>query len=260
MPIVTLTTDFGTQDYYLATVKGAILCKNEHINIVDITHHIKTYDIVQAAFIVKNCWHAFPKGSIHLVSVNDLYRPEPSFIAIRHQGHFFIGPDNGLFSLVFDEISDHDVYFLQVNGKKTFHLKDIYAEAIAHLSFGKPFQEIGLPYWPIEQRITLQPVISHSQIRGSVIYIDNYDNAIVNITQDLFKKVGNGRNFELYFKRFDPIKSLSRFYGDVPIGETLCLFNSVGYLEISINMGKAAGLLGLKVEDTVQIDFLNSYD
>jgi S-adenosyl-L-methionine hydrolase (adenosine-forming) len=100
----------------------------------------------------------------------------------------------------------------------------------------------------------LQPVISQNQIRGSVIHIDNYDNVILNITRDLFQKISKNRPFQLYFKRHDPITQLSNYYNDVPIGETLCLFNS-DYLEIAINMGKAAELLGLKIEDTVQINF-----
>ena len=106
------------------------------------------------------------------------------------------------------------------------------------------------------QRITLQPVIAPAQIRGAVIHIDNYDNVVMNVTRTLFEKVGRGRNFQLYFKRHDPITKLSENYNDVPIGDTLCIFNS-DYLEISINMGKAAEMLGLKIEDGIQIDFIN---
>ena len=114
---------------------------------------------------------------------------------------------------------------------------------------------LGNPAKDILQRITFQPVIAPSQIRGAVIYIDNYDNVVSNVTRDLFEKVGRGRPFQLYFKRHDPILSLSKHYNDVPIGETLCLFNS-DYLEVAINMGKAAELFGLKIEDTIQIDFI----
>jgi hypothetical protein len=113
---------------------------------------------------------------------------------------------------------------------------------------------LGNPARDILQRITFQPVIAPSQIRGAVIYVDNYDNVVSNITRDLFEKVGRGRPFQLFFKRHDPILRLSKHYNDVPIGETLCLFNS-DYLEVSINMGKAAELFGLKIEDTIQINF-----
>ena len=97
--------------------------------------------------------------------------------------------------------------------------------------------------------------MSTAQIRGSVIYVDHYENVIVNVQKELFERVRNGRHFQLFFKRHDPITQLSRQYHDVSIGETLCLFNDAGYLTIAINMGKAASLLGLKLDDMVQIDF-----
>ena len=105
------------------------------------------------------------------------------------------------------------------------------------------------------KRITLQPVTSKSQIRGSIIHIDNYENAIVNISRELFEQLSKKRTFSLYFKRYNPITQLSEQYYDVAIGDILCLFNSAGYLEIAVHMGKAATLLGLKIDDTVQIDF-----
>lgn len=253
MPIVTLTTDFGWQDHYLPAIKGAILSKNDRLNLVDITHQVKPYDIVQTAFIFKNTWQNFPAGTIHLISVND-YAGEQVFVAIRHEGHFFIGPDNGVFSLIFPE-TPKDIYTLETPAGTAFPIKEVYARAIGHIANGFPFNEIGFPADQIVQRITFQPVIAPSQIKGAVIYVDNYENAIVNVPQELFEQVGRKRPFSLFFKRNDPITRLCRHYNDVAIGETLCLFNSVGYLEIAVNMGKAASLLGLAVEEGVQIDF-----
>ncbi|NJN34013.1 MAG: SAM-dependent chlorinase/fluorinase [Saprospiraceae bacterium] len=129
-------------------------------------------------------------------------------------------------------------------------------KAVRHLVQELPLTDLGAPVEDMVQRITFQPVISPSQIRGAVIYIDHFDNVTVNITRELFERVGRGRQFQLYFRRHDPITKLSTHYNDVPIGETLCLFNS-DYLELSINMGKAAEMLGLKIEDTVQIDFMD---
>lgn len=254
MPIVTLTTDFGYQDYYLAMIKGAILSQKPSINLVDIAHSINNYDIVQAAFILKNCWHAFPKSTIHLVSVNDFNDGKNQLVAIRHQGHYFIGPDNGVFSLVFED-TPAAVYYLEPAEQGFQSITNIYAKAIGYIANKKPFEEIGTTCDEMEQRITFHPVISPSQIRGSIIYIDNYENAIVNVRQELFEKVGNDRPFKLFFKRHNPITKLCQHYSDVAIGERLCLFNAAKYLEIAINMGKASSLLGLKLEDKVQIDF-----
>ena len=254
MPILTMTTDFGLRDYYAALVKGAVLCQNENINIVDISHNVNNYDIVQAAFIFKNAWQAFPVGSIHLISVNDFNAKHLSFVAIKYKNHFFIGPDNGLFSLVFDELP-HEVVSLPLVEEGRFPLKDIYARAVGMIAAGQPLTEIGQPIEQYNRRITFQPVTSKDQIRGSVIHIDKYDNAIVNIHRELFEQIGNDRSFSLYFKRHDPITNLCRHYHEMPVGEILCLFNSANLLEIAINKGKASTLLGLNLEDTVQLKF-----
>ena len=252
MHIITLTTDFGLEDYYVAILKGAMLQQDPGLQIIDISHKVNPYDIVQGAFVLKNAFGSFPAGTFHVMTVDNSQDPV-SFIVFRHEGHFFIGPDNGIFSLMFDDLPD--AFRLSSDDESPFPMRGILAKAVGHLVAGKPLFEIGLPAGPIERRIALQPVLSTSQIRGSVIYIDHYDNVVVNIQKDLFDKLRNGRNFAVYFKRHDPITQLSRQYTDVPIGETLCLFNSTGFLEIAINMGKASGLLGLKLDDMVQLDF-----
>ncbi len=254
MPIVTLTTDFGNNDYYVAVLKGAMLSQNPTLNIVDVSHNVDTFDIVQAAFILKNAYAAFPTGTIHLVSVNNAPIAGKVFLAIRYKEHYFVGPDNGLFALMFGEISD-DIYEIEYDKDNPFPLKDIFAAAVHHITGGLPFNEIGIPIEKIEERISLQPVISPTQIRGAVIHIDNFENVILNIDRELFHRVWNMRNFELYYKRNNPITRLCQHYADVPIGDPLCLFNCADYLEIAIHMGRAASLLGLKVGDAVQIDF-----
>ncbi len=254
MPIVTFTSDFGSQDYYSAIIKGAILCRQSPIQFVDITHNIKNYDIVQAAFIFKNAWQSFPKDTIHLLSINDFDHAQQGFLVIKHEDHFFIGPDNGLFWLVFEQMPE-EVYRLPRVANSNFPLKEIYANAVAHLTAEKPLSEIGIRLQNIVQRIALQPVTGKEHIRGSVVHIDNFENVIVNIHKDSFEKIGKNRSFSLYFKRHDPITRLSQNYYDVPVGEMLCRFNSADCIEIAINMGKAASLLGLNVEDVVQIDF-----
>ena len=255
MPIITLTTDFGLKDYYIGLIKGALLSKDPALSIVDISHNVNVYDIVQGAFILKNCFAAYPEGTIHIISISNYSSKKPCFLAIRYAGHYFIGPDNGVFSLLFDTKLIKDIYELTYVENNKFPIKDVFADAVGHLINNMPFNEIGLPVESIEERITFQPVISGSQIRGAIIHVDNYQNVITNITRDTFDKVGQGRKFALYFKRHNPIARLSNHYQDVAVGETLCFFNSAGCLEIAINMGKAAILHGLKVEDSVQIDF-----
>lgn len=254
MQIVTFTSDFGNQDYYVAIIKAAILSRQSQVHFVDITHNIKNYDIVQAAFIFRNAWQSFPEGTIHLLSINDFDNAHQGFIIIKHAAHYFLGPDNGLFWLAFGTMPD-EVYELPKIEDSNFPLKEIYANAVAYIIAQNPLNKIGNKLQSIVQRIALQPVTSKSHIRGSVVHIDNFENVIVNISRELFDKIGKNRSFSLYFKRHDPITRLSKNYYDVPIGEILCLFNSADCIEIAINMGKAASLLGLNVEDVVQIDF-----
>jgi hypothetical protein len=253
MTIVTLTTDFGLQDYYVPALKGAMLSRHQALNIIDISHNITNHDIVQAAFVFKNAWKAFPEGTIHVLSVNNLGGEKYRFLIVVQEGHYFIGPDNGIFSLIFN-IPPQLVYEIPFSGLNFIPLRDCLASAVGHIAQQLPLEDLSVPVTDMVERISLQPVISPAQIRGAVIHIDNFDNVIINITRELFEKVGRGRDFKLYFKRHDPITRLAAHYNDVPIGEPLCLFNS-DYLEIAINMGKAAEMLGLKIEDTIQIDF-----
>ncbi len=253
-PIITLTTDLGWRDYYVGMVKGGLLSKNADLTIVDISHDVSNYDIVQAAFIVKNVFKSFPKGSIHLINIGNISKIRPYILVIQHEGHYFVGPDNGLFWLLFEQ-QPEEVYAYSFSLRDTFPIKDIFADVVTHILSGSPLAMLGQPVSSIIQRITIQPIIKPAQIGGAVIHIDNYGNAILNIKRDLFHKVQAERPFSLYFKRYDPIQYLSKHYSDVPIGDTLCLFNSADYLEIAINMGHAGSMLGLDVGDTVQADF-----
>lgn len=255
MAIVTLTTDFGERGYDLARLKGALLSAQPELQLIDLTHQVGNYDIVQAAFLFSNAWASFPKGSIHLISVNDYPAQPLRFLAAAHRGHYFIAPDNGLFSLIFGAEAPKQYRELPCEAEQQLATEQLYARAVSHLAKGRPLIEIGPAVEDTVQRITLQPVISPAQIRGSVIFVDNFGNAVTHISRALFEQVGAGRPFSLYFKRHDPIRRLSRHYHEAEVGAPLCLFNAAGLLEIAINMGSASQLLGLKYEDTVQLDF-----
>lgn len=254
MQIVTLTTDFGNKDYYTAMLKGAMLRQDAMLNLIDVTHEVPKYDLVRAAFVLKNAWRSFPENTIHLTTVNDLPQGSQQFLAVRHQNHYFLGPNNGIFSLLFEEMPT-EAYELTFEGKSSFPLVEIMAQAVQHISTNKDFTNIGRPVQDLMQRLTLHPVISPNQLRGSVIYIDDYENVVVNIHRELFEQVRNGRNFQLYFKRNNPLTSVCEFYFDVPVGEPFCRFNTTNYLEIAVNMGRASSLFNLKLDDTIQIDF-----
>lgn len=254
MTTITLTTDFGLKDHYAALFKAAAISRMQNISLVDITHNIQPFNIVQAAYVFRNSWKNFPAGTIHFISVNDLPAASRKFLLAGHMGHFFIVADNGLLPLSLGG-PIYSSCALPWPEDAAFPLAELFAHTAAQLAVGLPPEEIGIPQDTMAQRIGLQPVVKQDQIRGSVVYIDRYENVVVNIDKAIFDQIRRQRPFALYFKRHDPITALSGHYSDRPIGEPLCFFNSAGLLEIAINTGRAATLLGLKVDDMVQIDF-----
>ena len=254
MTIITITSDFGQKDHYTAVIKGAILCQNPNSTFVDISHNVKTYDIVQAAYILKGVFADFPEKTIHIACVNNLQSTENRFVAVAYKNHYFIAPDNGLLSMVMDEAPEW-IYEIPYEGSAEFVLKDIFAKACHYIISGEDMAQLGPRHEGLQERISLRPVVNANQIRGTVIYIDHFENVVLNIDRKLFERVSAGRPFQLFFKRHDPITRLSESYNDVPIGVPLCLFNYNDHLEIAINMGKASTMLGLNKDDAIQIDF-----
>jgi S-adenosylmethionine hydrolase len=260
MAIITLTTDLGDKDIYQAALKGSILKLLPTVNIVDITNSVAAHNIQQAAFILKNSFYYFPDDTVHLIGIDTLYNEDNRYLAVRYKNHFFIGADNGIFSLMFESEPEEMV---EINIKKDlkflhFPLADVFVKAACSLAQGGKLSKIGVPVTEIENKTNLQPVIEKNLIKGVVIYIDSFQNVITNITKDFFNTVQQGRRFMLSFKRNETITHLSWHYNEVPVGEKLCLFGISDHLEIAINKGNASGLLGLALGDSVIIDFLDS--
>ena len=257
MAIITLTTDLGDKDIYQAALKGSILKLLPGVNIVDITHSVAAFNVQQAAFILKNSFYYFPESTVHLIGIDTVYNTDTKYLAVRYKNHYFVGSDNGIFSLMFNGEPDEIVEINIMQDLKFLHfpLADIFVKAACHLANGGKLSEIGLPITNIEKKMNLQPIIEKNVIKGSVIYIDSFQNVITNITKEFFNKVQQGRRFILYFKRNETINQLSWHYNEVPEGEKLCLFGISDHLEIAINKGNASGLLGLNLGDSVIIDF-----
>jgi S-adenosylmethionine hydrolase len=257
MPIITLTTDLGDKDIYQAALKGSILSLLPNVTIVDITHSVAAFNVQQAGFILKNSYHYFPKGTVHLIGIDTVYNAHTRYIAVSYRGHFFVGADNGIFCLMFGTEPDEIVELNIMQDLKFLHfpLADIFVKAACHLAQGGKLTEVGIPVTGTEKKMNLQPTVERNLIKGVVIYIDSFQNVITNITKDFFNKVQHGRRFTLYFKRNETITHLSWHYNEVPEGEKLCLFGISDHLEIAINKGNASGLLGLNLGDSVIIDF-----
>lgn len=270
MPIITLTSDMGLRDYYVAAVKGYIFQNLENAQIIDISHNISPFSISEASFVIKNVFRDFPPGTIHIISIN----PEQVLsedggndilhLAVEYEGHFFIGADNGMFSLMFERQPDaiHELTISQDSDDTSFPTKYIFAKAACHLARGGTLPVLGPERKSIRQALAYHPTQTENSINGIFIYIDSYGNGITNITEDIFNKVGKGRAFTLSFRgghhSFDKICTS---YNDVDPGNAVVLFTSSGYLELAISRGvvssggSATSLMGIELNTPLTIEF-----
>ena len=272
MKIITLTTDLGLRDHYVAALKGQLVSQIEGCTIVDVSHEVQPFNIAQAAYYINNLIEDFPEGTIHFLGVDSL--PQISIknteanlypLVMELKGQFFVGCDNGIFSLINDYTAAKKIVRLDdfsAQSALRFSTRNIYVPAIVALANGRKIADLGEETINIRKAFTTQPTLEKDLIKGSVIHEDKYGNIIVNITEKLFNEVGAGNPFTIYFKNSTYfIENISTNYYDVPMGEKLALFNHNGHLEIAINKGVqgngggAASLLGLHVKDMIRIEF-----
>ncbi len=258
MAIITLTSDWGLSDYYVAAVKGTIYRVMPDATVVDITHNIEPWDVTSAAFILKNCYKSFPEGTIHIIGIETEESVKSPHIALKANGHYFIGTDNDIFSLILGD-DPYEAVTIEVPQDTdffTFTTRDRFVKVANMIAKGMSFSDIGKPYPNIKKRFNFQPTIEGNCIRGMVTYIDSYENIITNISQELFDSQCNGRNYEIRFGRY-VIDKICKGYSDVDIPNTVAIFGTHGFLEIAINHGRAASLLGMAKNMPVDIEFRN---
>ena len=260
MAIITLTTDLGYKDSYLASVKATILNEIEDINIIDISNSIEPFNIQQAAFVLKNCISDFPNGTVHIIGVDDELSLENEHLAVYANNQFFLAADNGIFSLLFDTIQPDMIVELNLSQKSdslTFATKNVLVTAACHIARGGTLEIIGKQIKDFRvKRSELKPVLEKDTIRGTVIYIDNYGNAVTNITKEFFNKSRKSRDFVILFGREnEKITRICSNYNEVPIPDKLALFGNNNLLHIAINQGRASNLLGLQFHDIIRIEF-----
>lgn len=258
MAIITLTTDWGYSDHYGGAVKGTLHRLVPEVNIVDISHNIALHDIVHASFVLKNSFPSFPEGTIHIIGVNADATLKKPHALVKVDGHYFIGADNGIFSLLSQnspqQIIHLDIY--QDNDYFTFPTRDIFCKAAAELARGTAPEKLGDEAGSVNQLQVFKPVITEDRIKAKVIHIDGYHNLITNVDSQTFQKARKGRNFRIHFHngQFE-VTNLSDSYSDVSEASILAVFGSKGYLEIALNQGKASELLGVELDTPVIIDF-----
>ena len=250
MSVITLTTDFG-DDEYSGIMKGVILSLNPSVIIVDVTHHISPQDLVQAAYSIYFSYRYFPQGTVHVVVVDPTVGSDRKIIALKKAGHIFLAPDNGVLTLLINEENissiariDNTSFFLDPVCR-TFHGRDIFAPVSAHLSMGVPLKKLGTPVAQKNLMCLSIPVPYFSEngdLVGTIVSIDHFGNLITNIHLNDLESINHsisGKNLCIFVGN-DKINGLSPNYSAVKIGHPLAIIGSRGCLEISVNGGSAA--------------------
>ena len=248
MALLTLTSDIGQKDYLVGAIKGQMAGINPSFTILDISHELSPFNYPQAAYVCRNAIRHFPSHTFHLILVNLFEKKPEQLLLAYHNDQYLLCADNGLLTMILEGRPEM-VIGLPLDKtaiKNTLYCTGVMGRAIQALSAGSRLMDIGSPDPIFTEKNHLRPVFGDNWIEGQIIFIDNFENVIVNITHDEFEERRKGRSFRIVFKRDEVIDKISETYADVAEGEKLALFNSAGYLEISIQKGNAAGLFGLQ--------------
>lgn len=275
MSIITLITDFGYKDQFVAQMKGEIYSNNPESQVVDISHNISPFNIMEAAYILENSYKSFPENTIHIIDVDSEKNKEKKHIIVKLDNHYFITSDNGIMSILSQNINYQEIYEISIlNELKPMQSSlKTFSKVACHLSMGGKPEIVGKKINNLKNVKNLKPFVNseNTQIISSVIYIDHFGNVITNIKKSFFEEIGKGRKFEISARNYKFNKIYSS-YSDIinfnlsedqrsDEGKALIIFNSNNYLQISIyrsnpeNVGTAATLLGLKIYDSVSIIF-----
>lgn len=275
MSIITLTTDFGHKDYFVSATKAALLQEATNSTVLDISHDISPFNHTEAAYILKNAYHNFPKGSIHIVGVDSELSPENNHIVMAYDGHYFIGANNGIFALLLEEKKYEKLVEINIHNAvlSSFPVLDVFVKVAAHLARNGSMDVIGRSFTGLKELTGVRPVIHESgrQLIGSVIYIDNFGNVVTNIKKSLFLEVQKTRPFIIYAQsvKFNAVYNsyTEAINFNIPKqnreedGKKIALWNAAGHLELAIyksnplKVGSANSLFGLDFRTPITVEF-----
>jgi S-adenosyl-L-methionine hydrolase (adenosine-forming) len=255
MAIVTLLTDSGESDHYVAAIKAKIISVNPGIRVEDISHKIRPGDIAHAAFVLRAVFRDFPKGSVHLVGVDSTGNRGDAYIALQMEDHFFVGCDNGLFGLISEKPHQQLVELNVINSiSTTFPERDVFAHAASKLASGVSITNLGKPLPMFRKMIDRQVKATKKQITGSIVRVDGVGNLITNIPKEVFDILSKDKGYTIQFGG-EKFRKMHSQYSQAEQGECFIVFNSLNLLEIGIYKGNASELLGLGYDGTVNIIF-----
>ncbi len=252
MPIVTFTSDFGTSDHYVASVKATLLSTDPSLQIVDISHDVEPFNIAHMAYVIRSVYQKFPEGTVHLIGANGSNPNLDTILLSEINGHFFVAPDNGIISLISEQ--NRPIVFA-ISSEKISNFNTLGAAKVAcTLANGSKPEELGTHTDRYVQLMLRQVKATKKEIAGHVIRVDHFGNLITNIKKLDFDILSKNRNYSLSFGR-ENVSRIHHSMIDVEPGEAFFVFNQEDLLIIGINQGDAAQLLGLDFDSPVNIQF-----
>ena len=252
MPVITLTTEWKSNDFYNGIIKGRICSLCPGTIIIDNAVNIPAFDISYASFVIRNTYNNYPKGSVHIICVHSEASEDQDYLIVKAKDHFFIGTDNGIFNLILNSEPDEVV---KIEHNETTDELEIFARAAADIISGKKPGDLGKSVKTLNERVPLRATIDKDVIIGSVIFIDSYGNAISNITREIFYRVFENRQYRILIQsNKNHTDHISRKYNDEQVGDMLARFNLLDLLEISINGADVSELLSLSIGSVLRIE------
>ena len=272
MQIITLTTDMGTRDHYVASLKATILAKMPNVQIIDISHSVRPFDISEAAYHVRSCFNDFPKGTVHIIGVDsepiiNFGGADGSFPSVLEEsGQYFIANDNGFFGAFLEDKKPEKLWrvdnILSVDNPFRFPAKNLLVPIAEKIVSGISLKSFAEPAIKFKRAFSQAAVSEPNLIKGHIIHFDTYGNVITNISEELFRRMGEKVPFTIYFKNKNYfIDAISESYNEVAQGEKVAIFNDNRLLEIAINRGAnnstggAQELFGLRINDIIRVEF-----
>ena len=273
MSIITLTTDYGNKDHYVGALKGKILSQNKEVILVDISHQVDPFNISEASYLLQGAYANFPKGTVHIIGVDIELKEDNQHVVIQWNDHFFVTADNGILSLLTTQIKPQKMVAINIHDRLLPEATDmdVLVTTAVHIAKGGSLTVVGKEIQTLKEVTELQAVVDSDKksIKGYVVYIDNFGNAITNISKKIFLETAKGRPYEVQFKN-KKVKNIFAKYSDIEtiekqslynvMGKSLAIFNEAGFLEIGLyksnpKIGSASSLLGLECRDFVMINF-----
>ena len=275
MSVITLTTDFGNKDHFVGSVKGALNNEISNVNIIDISNEISPFNIIEGAYIIENSYKNFPEGSIHIIGVDSEKTPEKKHLVIKLDGHFFICADNGIMSLVSNRIKPEKIIDINIHNSSSssFTVLDVFVKVAAHIYRGGSIDLVGKEIYQLKELYDINPILNekNNEITGNVIYIDNYENVVTNISRLVFEEFGKSRAYVINARNYKFNSIVNSYSESIKFnvkkelrkeeGKKIALFNKANFLELAIYKsnplitGGASSLFGLKYRDIVSIKF-----